>query len=347
MRRIDDTRRTDGAVAIILAISLVVVFGMGALVVDIGALYFERRELQNGADAAALAVAQDCASGDDVADCDAGPFGDRYETADEFANVNAADNASDVADDATGVEIDYAAARVTVTATTLNDGDGVVRTALAPVLGFTDRGVAAESIAIWGPVAYGSIGTLPLTFSQCEYDKFLAAGAGSADEPWTVANNGDPSIIYVHGNAEPCNASTSGYDIPGGFGWLETPTNSECGANIENEWVGVDPGASPSTGCDPVTVFENVFEKVVLIPVFDNDNGLTGANAEYHMYTYAAFYVTGYYFGSHYKQPADNPPCSGSDRCIAGWFTTSAAVGGTVDPTAPNLGVNTVQLVLN
>lgn len=344
MRRMNDS---EGAVAVIVAISLIVLFGMGALVVDVGALYFERRQLQNGADGAALAVAQDCAAGDAIGDCDTGPFGDRYGTADQFANDNANDGASDVANDVTGVEIDYAAGRVTVTATTLNDGEGVVRTALAPVLGFTDRGVSAESTAIWGPVAYGSVPTLPLTFSQCEYDKFLAAGAGSAEEPWTIANNGAPSIIYIHGDAEPCNASTSGYDIPGGFGWLETVANTMCEATIEDEWVGVDPGASPSTGCTAESMAANVFEQVVLLPVFDNDNGLTGNNAEYHMYTYAAFYVTGYNFGGQYKEPSDSPPCSGSDRCIAGWFTTAAVGGGTVDPTAPDLGVNTVQLVLN
>ena len=42
---------------------LVVLIGVGALVIDSGALYAERRQLQNGADAAALAVAQDCADG--------------------------------------------------------------------------------------------------------------------------------------------------------------------------------------------------------------------------------------------------------------------------------------------
>ena len=43
---------------------LVVLLGVGALVIDVGALYAERRQLQNGADAAALAVAADCAEGD-------------------------------------------------------------------------------------------------------------------------------------------------------------------------------------------------------------------------------------------------------------------------------------------
>ena len=38
-----------------------VLVGMAALVVDVGAVVEEKRQLQNGADAAALAVAQSCA----------------------------------------------------------------------------------------------------------------------------------------------------------------------------------------------------------------------------------------------------------------------------------------------
>ena len=63
-----------GAVAIMVALLAVVIFGIAAYVIDISALYQERRELQNGADAAALAIARDCAMGD---------CGDDYATADE------------------------------------------------------------------------------------------------------------------------------------------------------------------------------------------------------------------------------------------------------------------------
>jgi len=60
MRRL---RNDDGSIAIIVAIVMVVLLGMATLVVDVGRLYVERRQLQNGADAAALAVAVDCAHG--------------------------------------------------------------------------------------------------------------------------------------------------------------------------------------------------------------------------------------------------------------------------------------------
>ena len=49
-----DDHDDRGAVLVWVALMLVVLFGFGALVIDVGALYAERRQLQNGADAAAL-----------------------------------------------------------------------------------------------------------------------------------------------------------------------------------------------------------------------------------------------------------------------------------------------------
>ena len=52
-----------GAVAIIVALLMVVLIGFAALAVDISAMWAEKRQLQNGADAGALAIAQECAKG--------------------------------------------------------------------------------------------------------------------------------------------------------------------------------------------------------------------------------------------------------------------------------------------
>ena len=50
----------DGAVLVIVVLSLLAMFGMMVLVVDVGSLLYARRELVNAADAAALAAAQSC-----------------------------------------------------------------------------------------------------------------------------------------------------------------------------------------------------------------------------------------------------------------------------------------------
>ncbi|KAB8052956.1 hypothetical protein GCN74_25425 [Janthinobacterium sp. FT14W] len=49
--------RQQGAIAIVLGLTLVVLFAMGGLVLDLGHLYIAKTELQNGADSAALAGA--------------------------------------------------------------------------------------------------------------------------------------------------------------------------------------------------------------------------------------------------------------------------------------------------
>ena len=50
-------RDTDGAVAIVAALSLLAFLGIVSLAIDMGHLYTVRNELQNVADAAALAAA--------------------------------------------------------------------------------------------------------------------------------------------------------------------------------------------------------------------------------------------------------------------------------------------------
>ena len=52
-----------GATATVFALLLVPMLGFAAIAVDIGALYAERARLQVAADAAAIAVAQDCSRG--------------------------------------------------------------------------------------------------------------------------------------------------------------------------------------------------------------------------------------------------------------------------------------------
>ena len=50
-------RRERGTITVIIAVGMVAFLGFTALVVDVGYLYFQRRDLQNAADAAALAAA--------------------------------------------------------------------------------------------------------------------------------------------------------------------------------------------------------------------------------------------------------------------------------------------------
>lgn len=83
-----------GAVASLVAIlfGTGVLLGLGALVIDTGSLLFERRQLQNGADAAALALAKDCATGPCIA-----PETSAGSALVTLTGANAADHESDIA----------------------------------------------------------------------------------------------------------------------------------------------------------------------------------------------------------------------------------------------------------
>jgi hypothetical protein len=70
-----------------------------------------------------------------------------------------------------------------------------------------------------------------------------------------------------------------------------------------------------------------------MIPYFADIEGV-GAGGRYQIWAYGAFLVTGYNFGGQYKQfdPAYLPalPCTGSERCLAGWFVQTVNHGGDI-----------------
>ena len=356
MRRVDSD---SGAVAVLVAILAVVLFGFGALVVDVGALYSERRQLQVGADAGAFAVAQACAGGD------CGTFAADAET---FADDNALDQASRIpAGGVCGSESAGLPActnppeglagegyvRVT-TRTEETDGSSLVPPFLARVLDpdYDGTGVGADATVIWGvPDAVDA--ELAITFSICEYDKLTLGpdtdGDGEPDRVYATEPY-DPSlerVIYFHDTTEAstCPAGPSGADLPGGFGWLDA--DADCQATVEEGWAGDDTGASASNDCK--AALQALLGKTVLIPVFDAVNGLNGTNGEYRIVGYYGFVLTGWNFpgtrqASAYRTTTPNP-CANSQTCLSGFFVEVAAPAAGPVGTGPDFGVRVTQLV--
>lgn len=307
MRRLNDDR---GATGVLVGILMVVLLGMAGLVVDVGAMYQERRVLSNGADAAALAIAEDCALG--TASCD---WYTATATAKRFADANADDGVSAVA----SVTLDLINKTVTVTLSTL-DSDG--RTTLDPyfaeVVGFGGATIYATAVAQWGfPSAARSF--LPLIISECEFPH---------GEPIPTPER----VLYFHdgNNAEPCNAQ-AGMDsdgdgfLAGGFGWLTTSGGCESYLRA-GTWIGADPGSSPTTGCSAAYVSSLVGSEVPL-PIFD-DLTSVGSNGIYHIGSFGLFQISGFNFGGQFKYPQNNPPCTGDERCVSGRFTAGAVYDG-------------------
>ena len=90
-------RGENGAVASLVAIMLGtgVLLGLGALVIDTGSLLYERRQLQNGADAAALSIVKTCVDGNRVCETPSVILAPSSAPI-SLAGANAADQKSDI-----------------------------------------------------------------------------------------------------------------------------------------------------------------------------------------------------------------------------------------------------------
>jgi hypothetical protein len=211
MRRLTDRRGGErGAVAAIVAIifGAFVLTGVAALTVDAGSLYAERRVVQNGADAASLALAQACARGD-VAKCSAS-----WSDLTSLADLNSPDGFTDIASvcgsgapfascvfpaspalkdcinlpaslpsTANWVEV-----RTKTRSTTANPS--VVSRFFANLSdpSYQGSGVRACARAAWGPA--GALQTVvPLTFSICEWYAATANGTIYGNRPPFTASN--------------------------------------------------------------------------------------------------------------------------------------------------------------
>ena len=113
-----------GAVSVIVALLMVPLLGFAAVAIDVAAMYAEQQQLQTGADAGALAIAQDCGRG---------ACGATHGTAQTFATSNLR-NASSAA-----TVTALSAHQVTVR------NAGVRHHLFAPILGIDSTVIAASS----------------------------------------------------------------------------------------------------------------------------------------------------------------------------------------------------------
>ena len=309
-RRLEGER---GASAVVLALLLVPMLGFAAIAVDIGALYAERARLQVAADAAAIAVAQDCSRGN---------CGDMLATAQTLIRLN----------DPTGTAgqpvLSSDPLSVTVT------GGAPKEHWFAPVIGHDSTQVSATATVGWGAPSQGTA-VLPLTFSYCAFEK-QTKGAIPSDEISQLIK------LTKTDDAPECHPK-SGNQIPGGFGFVQTGS-AGCGtASVIDGVLKSDNGESPSAGCDPED-FASYLGTTVLLPIFDEAGG-NGVHGWYRVYGYAAFRLTGYSFTGRYK--SDPQPCKGEERCITGYFTRFVELSDAwnYSPTAPQTGANILRLI--
>jgi hypothetical protein len=235
------------------------------------------------------------------------------------------------------------------TATQLADGSTLLPPTFARALsgngGYRGAQVAACARVAWGPPLNAT--GLAVTLSTCDW-KRITAGTPSYWPPGTVPPASAEGILYLHGStaANTCPAGPSGWDAPGGFGWLDD-ANGNCTTTVSSSGsFGGDSGLSPSQPCG--TVLANLYasHKPVLIPVYDGVKG-QGSSTLYHLSGFSSFVLTGY------NLPSTASPsswlsggnlCTGKLKCLYGYFTTAILPDtgsfGTVD-----YGTNILKLV--
>jgi Flp pilus assembly protein TadG len=373
-------RGDRGAIAVIVTVLIGggVLLGMGALVVDTGGMYVEQAQLQNGADSGALAVAMTCAKGT-CTTAAAAPE----------ANGNSNDNTSNyaVCGNASGLATCPAPSPTALTCATTPSGNYAQvttstrntngTTLLPPVFGravlgksYNGKTVHACAQATWNPV--GAATSFAATFSLCTWKAATSNGTVFAPAPpytsWPPAgvqaypkNNFDPAtpglpggeqVLQIHGSGNDCAGNLgSGWQLPGGFGWLNDP-NGNCTAavNVNNTYQD-NTGVSISAACK--TALQNAIASppgsppsVIYLPIYDGLQG-SGSSGIYHLAGFAAFVVTGAYVNGSggLKMASDisgKAYCSGNNRCIYGFFTQGLVPGGT--PGGTNFGASTVSL---
>ncbi|MGY1773122.1 pilus assembly protein TadG-related protein [Blastococcus sp. SYSU D00813] len=302
-----------GAAAVLVSLLLVPIMGFAAIAVDVGAVYAERARLQVAADAAALAVAQDCARG---------ACGDMQATADALVAAN------DAGADAAPPVLTSNPTSVTVT------GNRPTEHWFAPVLGYDATQVTASATVTWGAPNAGTA-RLPLTFSWCEFAQQTGGGLPSGTTVRTIR------LTKTSGTVD-CTGPSRNI-VPGGFGYLVTDPGHCRATSAVNGRSYSSTGNTPSSDCAPAD-FSALVGRTVLLPIFDEFGG-TGSNAWYHVYGYAAFRITGYFLGGQFGTTPR--PCSGNDRCISGYFTRWVELSDdfTTSPTAPDLGAEILRLI--
>ncbi|AUZ87716.1 pilus assembly protein TadG [Arthrobacter agilis] len=264
-----------GGVSVLVALLMVVLLGFSALAVDVAFVYSERTQLQNGADASALAVAQKCALNTSDVDCrSTAPL------AKSLANSNAVDAKSNVKN----VVISVADRKVTVSTGALEDGQAPNRVSLifANALGVGSSEVTATSSAEWGSPVAGPA-PFPIVFSECE----LKDGSG-----WQV--------VEFRKKADSTPACAGG--PPGGFGSLNsTPGKCEALVDITKSASGSNTGntGAPFNCVGLLTEWRSKIEAgtppIGLFPIYDQVSD-SGSNAVYHLIGFAAFEVHGWKF---------------------------------------------------
>lgn len=303
-----------GATIIAFALMTTVLMAFIGLGVDGAAAYSKKQQVQNGADAAAMALAQEYAVTGCVED---------YAMADDYVRMNTLAGAG--TDRAANIDCDTNS--VTVDA---QGQQAPYFLQIVPGLG-DDVTVNGSATVEWGSPT-GGTSMLPIAISACSYFESF----GGAPVIGSLVN----LILPAPAHAE-TECSYHEHYPPGGFNWLDPNPPGTCGAESSvGTWVGGDEGQNVPGACDWAD-FNAMIGQTVLLPIFDDSRG-NGNSAEYHIMGYAALTFRGFHFNTLSSPKSSGMACDGAPTgqkaCIIGEFQGWTEIGdwdlGPIDDTA-------------
>lgn len=326
-----------GAAGVLVAVMMMVLIGAGAMAVDMGQIYAERAQLQNAADAGAMAAASQCHKAGSCTVSQAKAW------AAELSGPNSNDGATTI--DSVDLSVPGQVKVVTSTRDG-SSGAGFLTKLFASAVNTPSVTVRAGATASYAPP--GGATAFPLAFSDCAYDLSAASDTGAVQ-----------LIKYKPGRGS-C-TSTSGHVIPGGFGWLDQ-NGGICKATTSASGnAGSDPGADYAAECNAIlTSWKNTIlaggSVQGTFPVYDNAGG-TGHNGWLHIRGYATFKMLGWKFsgsGDPEVFRADVPDvdspanaCTNNCRGIIGQFVKFESIdsAGETPGTGEDLGTAEIRLI--
>lgn len=307
-------RNEQGQAVVLMVLALVVLLGMAALVLDVGAWFRDKRRLQGTADAAALAGAQ--------------MLPDDPSGAKSLALTYAAKNGGDVA----GADVVISTTALpndTIAVKAARDDAGV----FGSVLGIGAAHIDARAKARVGPPVE-ALHVAPMVVF-CDHP-LIHNCPGNSKPDFGV----DTTMDY-----DPMGA-------PGAFGMLNLDGGSGTpGSSDEASWIlsgfskylplgnyRSDPGAKFSSQNIQGALDQRI-GTVLLFPVYKKLDG-TGQNAQYEIIGWIGFHLTSY-------------EVHGNSASLHGYFTTFIAQGilsgsgpgGGGTPTSSSFGVKSIQLI--
>ena len=370
LRVIDRDDRGAIGVLVVVLIGGGVLLGMGVIVIDVGRLYQNRAELQNGADAAALAVAKNCALS--ISTC---TQSNATSTAVSYAEANASQLTGHSAGvygicvsvvSSPGFTVGTCPPSSTSAMTNCpsnpvgkNYVDVKTYTqvgsshVLPPALAHGGSTVYACAQAEWGAALQSN--SLAMTISACAWQALTGNKFGTLIP------------VYLKGKLKTtCLSSnpSAGSNLPGGFDWLQPTSPTTCTTKIDltTDTTVNNTGANVTQACKQALQTYIQASATVFLPIFDCDSTVvgcpgyksTGANAIYHISGLAGFVPTGYSdlsgppgqdnlpkaFGNN---SLCNPPGT-NDPCIEGYFKPGIDPVSDLIGSGTNFGAITVKL---